>query len=314
MIAQETILILIISFIAVFVGADIIVNTVVKLAHRLHASSFLVSFLILGFITSLSEVSVAINAYIDQRLEVSVGNLLGGIMILFFLVIPLLSIAGNGVKLQHSFNKLSLILCLAFLVLPSIFMWDSHLGLRESMALGAGYLIIAGSLIFTNTNGKKHEFNKKTGLTLGAGIFKIVIGAIILIIACDQIVSKTITVADSLGVSSFLVSLFMISLGTNLPEISLGLRSVMKGNKDVAFGNYLGSAVFNIFILSILGIANNRITIDSNFYIITITTVIGLAAFYFFATSRKEISRKEGLYLLLLYFIFVFLEIYLKVI
>jgi cation:H+ antiporter len=302
-------LIYILAFIGVWIGSGLVVTSVLKIAHSLKASSFIISFLILGFLTSLTEVGVAINSYARQELEISVGNLLGGILVLFLLIIPLLAIAGNGIKLQHSFHKSNLLLSLIILSLPGIFMIDAHLGLRESIILVAGYIVIAGLMIFSTANGKEHTVTNKTKHKLEILILKIIIGIAILLLSTNYIVEQTIKIAELIGVSSFLVSLLMLSLGTNLPELSVAMRSILQGKKEVAFGNYLGSAVFNVLILGVLGMINDRITVDSNFYIIVATTVFGLTGFYFFATSKKELSRKEGLLLILLYVVFLVLEL-----
>jgi cation:H+ antiporter len=174
-----------------------------------------------------------------------------------------------------------------------------------------GYVLTAVSLILTGTNGKKHKLSKKTGLSVGLQVLKIIAGSWILIMSSNLLVKETILLAEKFGISTFVISLLGISVGTNLPEISLGIRSLLDGKKDVAFGNYLGSALFNILILSVLGLVsqNNEINISGNFVTIALVTVTGLIAFYFFATSKREISRKEGIYLLLLYVAFLLTEL-----
>lgn len=308
---DNNLLIAIFSFLGIYLGSELVVHAVLKISRRLHTSSFLVSFLLLGLISSLTEVSVAFNSYINQELEISVGNLLGAIVVLFFLVVPFLAIAGNGIKLQHSFNKLNLILSLVFLILPSVFLINAHLSLTESIILIIGYVFTAGSLILTSTNGKKHKLTKRVSLSVGLQVLKIVAGSWILIMSSNLLVKETILLAERFGISTFVISLIGISLGTNLPEISLGVRSIIEGKKDVAFGNYLGSALFNVLILSVLGLVskNNEIHVAGNFLPIAIVTITGLVAFYFFATSKREISRREGIYLLLMYIAFLLMEI-----
>ncbi|HOY46808.1 MAG TPA: hypothetical protein PKU95_04215, partial [Candidatus Dojkabacteria bacterium] len=90
---DNNLLIAIFSFLGIYLGSELVVHAVLKISRRLHTSSFLVSFLLLGLISSLTEVSVAFNSYINQELEISVGNLLGAIVVLFFLVVPFLAIA-----------------------------------------------------------------------------------------------------------------------------------------------------------------------------------------------------------------------------
>src|SRR3990167_5911120 len=84
-----------------WLGAGLIVYSLDNISRRLEISAFAASFSILGILTSLPEISVGINAIIDKKPEIYVGNLLGASVVLFLMIIPLLAILGNGVKLSH---------------------------------------------------------------------------------------------------------------------------------------------------------------------------------------------------------------------
>lgn len=301
---------IVIAFIGIWVGSGIIIKSVDKLARKAHKSSFVISFLLLGFLTSVSEISVAVNSYIDQTLEVSVGNLLGGIIVLFLFLIPSLAIIGNGVKLGDRINKIRLIIALIVLLLPSIFMLDSHLMMRESLILIGAYLLCA--IIVIRKKGsvlKVEQSTHKTSLKKYVKtFFFIIFGGTILFIACDLMVGEIMEVANIFNVSPFIVSLLGLAIGTNLPEISLAIKSILSNKKDIAFGNYLGSAVFNVLILGVLGVVNNRITIDANFLKVLIFSAAGLLLFYIFTRSKHDISRKEGFVLIGLYILFLITE------
>lgn len=104
----------------------------------------------------------------------------------------------------------------------------------------------------------------------------------------------------------------MVSIGTNIPELSLVFRSLFIRNNQVAFGDYVGSACFNTFLFGLLTKIYNRNFNLSNSYVVSLLfLILGLIAFYFFAKSKNTISRLEGLALILLYFLFLFTEVYL---
>src|SRR5205085_2055996 len=91
----------IVSFVLLWIGSGLIVSAASKFSKRLRLSPFAFSFVFLGILTSIPEFSVGIQAVIDKNSEIYVGNLLGGIVVLFLVVIPLLAIFGNGISLRH---------------------------------------------------------------------------------------------------------------------------------------------------------------------------------------------------------------------
>src|SRR3989338_7653254 len=89
------------ALMVLWLGSGLIVYSLDNIARRLEISAFAVSFFVLGFLTSLPEIAVGINAILDKTPEIFVGNLLGGQIIIFLLIIPMLAILGNGVILSH---------------------------------------------------------------------------------------------------------------------------------------------------------------------------------------------------------------------
>jgi cation:H+ antiporter len=309
----NTVVLVAISIVLIWFGSGLIVNTVLEIAGKLKISPFIISFVLLGMLTSTTEMSVAFNSYIDKTPEIAVGNLLGGIIVLFLLMIPLLAIIGNGIKIENQYTKISLLLTLGTLVFPAIFFLDSYLQYREALFLLICYGVSIVILFIGNKHKKRKTVNRKIGfVTIIWNFCKIILGTILLLWACDNLIKEVINVANSFNVSPFIISFLTLSIGTNLPEMSLAIKSILKGDKEVAFGDYLGSASFNLVILAVLALFNNRISINANFISIIVFTVLGLGLFYYFALSKREISRKEGIILLTIYFAFICFEIFIK--
>jgi cation:H+ antiporter len=141
-------------------------------------------------------------------------------------------------------------------------------------------------------------------------LLKIFGGVILVYFSSEFIVNQTIYFSHQLKVSPFYISLLGLSLGTNLPEISLAVRSVLTGKKDIAFGDYVGSAAANTLLFGILSLFyQGPVNINGNFYISFIFIILGLTAFYWFSRSKNTISRSEGGMLLALYAVFIFIEL-----
>jgi cation:H+ antiporter len=116
-------------------------------------------------------------------------------------------------------------------------------------------------------------------------------------------------VANQMNISTYYISLIMLAIGTNLPEISLAVKSVVLRKKDIAFGDYIGSAATNTLLFGIFTlISGGEVLASTNFIETFVIMVFGLGLFYFFTRSKKDISRKEGFILAGYYLIFIILE------
>src|SRR3989338_10797484 len=109
------------AFLLIWFAAGVIVTSVDRLAHKLNLSSFAISFFLLGILTSVPEISVGISSVIDKKPEIFVGNLIGGVAVIFLLIIPLLAVFGGGVKLTHQLEKHNLIFALLVIITPTVF-------------------------------------------------------------------------------------------------------------------------------------------------------------------------------------------------
>lgn len=298
------------SFFFLWVGSGFVVSAVNRFSKNLKISSFAFSFFVLGMLTSIPEFAVGMTAISQKQPEVFVGNLIGSIPVIFFLIIPVLAILGNGVSLRGQLSLQKLFFAFLVILSPSFFVLDRRVGLDEGLIMVGLY----AALFFI--------VQKKNGI-LDAGknnilkvkkysyidILKILLGVAIAFIASRYIVGQTLAIATYFDVSPFVISLLVLSLGTNLPEFSLAVRGVLSKKKEVAFGDYVGSAATNTFLFGLfVMMSGGQIATVSNFWKPFVIMVIGMAAFLYFARSKKNISRKEGAILLFVYILFLALE------
>ena len=301
----------ILSFIAIWFGAGLIVSSVEDLSKKLNISSFAVSFFVLGILTSIPEASVGINSIIDGNPEIFVGNLIGASLVLFLLVIPLLAVFGNGIRLAHQLDGKSLLVSLAVVASPVYFILDKKVTPFEGIFLIFLYIILF--YLIEKRKGLLEKIQEVTSIRkthILEDITKIITGSAIVFYASNIIVDKTIYFSGVFNISSYLISLLVLSIGTNMPELSLAVRAITLGKKDIALGDYVGSAAANTLFFGLLSILNRSEVNVSNHYIETfVFTVLGLGLFYYFTRSKNDISRREGVILLFVYFMFVLIEI-----
>lgn len=294
------------SFIVIWFGAGLIISALDTLSKNLHISRFALSFVILGLMTSLPEFAVGLTAIQQRAPEIFVGNLLGGIPVIFLFVIPILAILGNGIKINHGFTGWKMPVTLTIITIPAFFVLDGVVHNIEGYAMIALYVI--SILLVQNKNGiaaLKQKPKQKQAIARGALLLKTVAGVLLIYGSSQIIVNRTIFLASALNVSSFYISLIGVSLGTNLPELSLAVRSILNKKKDIAFGDYLGSAAANTLLFGLFTLLNHGESFTvGNFAFTFLIIITGLMLFWIFSRSYRSISRHEGFILLGLFIIF----------
>ncbi len=309
----QHILLYIVSFVGIWIGAGLAISSVVKLSHRLRLSSFIVSFLILGFFTSISEFSVGINAVLDNDPEIFVGNLIGASIVLFMLVIPLLAITGKQIRISKELQGVNLVLPLIVVAVPVLLSLDGSVNRIDAaislILYGISAFIIEQKRGFTSNPALFKQFAKaKVSVEFG----KIIAGVAVIFASSHLVVTETLYFSEYFGLSPFLISLLLVAIGTNLPELSFIVRSLFMKSNQVAFGDYLGSAAFNTFLYGFLTLCFGRTILLTNNYVVSLTfLIVGLVLFYIFARSKHTISKSEAAGLFAIYVLFLFTEYYL---
>ncbi len=292
--------------------AGMLVEAINRVAQRFYLSGFTVAFFVLGFLTSISEISVMVNSTIDKAPQISSGNLIGASFVILLCIIPLLAVANNGIRLSNTLHKTNLALALVVVVLPVLLVLDGTVTQSE----GAACLLLYALLVYRIRRQvsttvprvlKAVETNlvHKRKVTI-VDIAKIGIGAVCIFVAGNLLVDESIYFSNVLGIPSSIVGLLVLSIGTNIPEIVIAARSLLKKHTDIAFGDYLGSTVANTLIFSFLPWLNGNFVVERTEFLFTaVLMVIGLIGFYVAAQSKNSISRAEGVGLIALYILFV---------
>jgi len=302
------------ALVALWIGSGMVVTSINRISRRLHLSSFLVSFFLLGFATSTPEISVGINSILDNTPQVFVGNYIGGSIVILLLIIPVLAILGGQLNLRHQISNRNLALTLSVIGIPILLTLNQKVTQLEALLSLIFYLSI---LMFLKNErqlqdlipARKIKFNR----TLLFLFLKVIFGILIVFFASDIVVAQTVQVSQFLGLSTFVVSLMVISIGTNLPEFSIALRSVILNKKAVAFGNYLGSASFNTLLMAIMTLYyGSTISINNHASITLSIFLLSLVFFYLFAKSKHTISRSEAFILLGFYLSIITFEVVLN--
>lgn len=296
------------SFIAIWIGSGLIVRSVNKLAVHTKLPSFIVSFFILGIMTSTPEFAVGFTSILESKPQIFVGNLLGGTVILFLLLIPLLVLI-NGKHKNDPALKSKLPAILVVNAFPAIFLLDKQLRPLEGFIMIAAYFALFIMFMQAEHRSVKNQAQLLSKKHARAHLLKIVLGVVILFVSARFIVTETVYFAQQLGVPSFFLSLIAISFGTNLPELSLSIRSIFSKQEAIALGDYLGSASANTLLFGIFTVLNGGFTQTADEYQMTsIFIIFMLVTFYMIFVRSKVVTRPKAIFIMLLYAVFLLLE------
>lgn len=292
----------------------ILVDSMSKISKHMKWSGFTTAFFILGFLTSLSEISVMLNSSINNTPQISAGNLSGASIMIFLCIIPFLAISSkNGITMNNTLIKRDFFFALVAILIPQILLIDGQVTFTEGILCIAAYISLFLLVKQTPQTIQDHVDHITRAIdftfTWWKEIGKIIFGAIVIFFAGDILVVEAQFISTALSVPSSLVGLLLLSIGTNIPEFIVALRSIMKQRTDIAFGGYIGSALTNTLSFGILILLTGGFVVTQSQFIITaIIAIIGLTLFFIFAQSKNNLSRIEGLILFSIYIVFMTIQ------
>ena len=295
----------IIGIIFLWKGSDILVEGTSNTAAKLGISSIIISLIIVAFGTSAPEFAISFGAALQNRADISLGNIIGSCIANILLVIGISSII-KPIKIKKSIIRREIPIFVAASIILFIFSYLSILDDYHTIG-GLIFLIlfIAFIIYFIQCARNERKYNEKydEGSTQ-KNIFFIIIGIFGVIIGAWLLIESAITIADFLSIPRFVIALSMVAIGTSLPELVVSAMAAYKGKSDIAIGNVLGSNVFNIFLIlgmSALFIPLQAIDSFNHLIFLLIATFIMIPIVH----TGHIISRLEGVFLLILYCIFI---------
>lgn len=248
-------LFLILGLGALSLGADWLVRGASSLAGRLGISPLVVGLTVVAFGTSAPELAVSTKAALSGQGALSLGNVVGSNIfnVLFILGLSAL-IVPLRVSLQVIRSEVPIMIFVSVVVLLFC--------LTGELTRSAGVVLFLGIIVYTvvqillaRREGKAAEPGDGAAprLSIGMALFFGVIGLALLVLGSRWFVWGAVELARGWGVSELVIGLTIVAAGTSLPEVATSVMAGIKGERDIAVGNVVGSNIFNI--LSVLGAA-----------------------------------------------------------
>ena len=318
---MSPIIALLLGLFLLFLGGELLVKGSVSLALKMRISTLVVGMTVVSFATSAPEFFVSLQAVLNGSNDIAFGNIIGSNIANITLVLGVTALIFR-VRISEETASLNFPFLLFSSLLFGIVMYHYN-GIPQAV----GFLFIFLLLVFT---GLLISRSRKENLTLpedeveliegasGDSLFKslgfLIAGMFLLKFGADYLVDGTISIAKKFQISERVIAATVVAIGTSIPELVTSIVAAIKKEDSLAVGNLVGSNIFNILavlgvVASIDGIAITETDILSFDYawMIIITFILGL---FIYAFSKREISRSEGVILLLIYFSYLYFSLY----
>ena len=303
-----TLLTLIVSLIVVIKSADYAVQSISSYARTVGISDYLIGFLIVSVGTSLPELSTAITASLAKAGTLVVGDVFGANIIDITVVLGLMAIVGRKIKLKSNIAGDTFFVTIAVAMLPLLLGVDGVLGRFDGFVLIVAFVLYIIRL--WNKEGKLGRIKKDVPF---AKIYKDMlvfgISVPVLLLSANYLVGSAIKLAQAFNVSPILIGITVIAIGTTTPELSVEIKSVLKGHKDVGFGDLIGSVMVNSSLVLGLAAIINPITFQLKLFLPAASFMITSLFIGLLFLKNKHNTWQEGIGLLLLYATFILTEV-----
>ncbi len=300
-------IIFIVAMSALIYGADFIIKESERIALHFDISHFVIGATLVAFGTSLPEMAASMVAAGVNKSDMAVANVVGSVIFNITLVLGAVFLLAKKMKTQRDlFSKDS-----AWVIVPVIVFflmsYDGVIGRIDGIIflfIMVSYLIFLFSSSKDDLEGEIDE-SLKESFGWSKSIVLLAIGFALTIGGANFVVESGSNIARDFGVSEWIIGIFLISLGTSLPELVVSLVALKKGSAEMSIGNIIGSNVANFSM--VLGAASlvNPLTVDliANKY--DMFVMLGASLTLLFIIANKLYNKAGGIFLIAILALFI---------
>jgi cation:H+ antiporter len=307
-----TLLLLFAGLLLLFAGGELLVRGAAAIARRAGVSPLVIGVTVVAFGTSAPEAVVSVSAALEGQDAIAVGNVVGSNVfnVLFILGMCAL-IRPLGVAQQLVFRDVPVMIGVSLLFwLLSL---DGRLGVVEGLVFLVGLVLFNVDVVRSSRRESAAiSAEYETGLPpapvhAGVALLQVAAGLALLALGARWLVGSATAVAQAIGVDDTVIALTIVAAGTGLPEVATSIVATLRGQRDIAVGNVIGSNIFNLLgILGISAVAGGGLAVASAFENFDVPVMVAVAVACLPLTARRhEIARWQGAFFLGVYVVYV---------
>ncbi len=302
---------LVAGLVLLIIGADVLVRGAARLAAAFGVPALVIGLTVVAFGTSAPELAVSVKSSFAGQAELAIANVVGSNIFNVLFILGLSALVAPLVVSQQLIRQdVPIMIGLSALVVLMIL--DGMIGRQEAVVLVTGLLLYTVFLFYQGRKNNAAEADAGSDAEPAAPLWQnlllVVGGLALLVLGSRWLVDSAVSIAASFGVSEAVIGLTIIAAGTSLPEVMTSVMATLKGERDIAVGNVVGSNVFNILcVLGVSGLVSPQpLVAGEQLSGIDIPVMLAVAALclpLFFTGAM--LHRTEGAVFLLLYLAYV---------
>ena len=284
------------SIIMLWKGADWLVDSAAEIAHSLKVSDLIIGLTVVAFGTSAPEFAVTISAAVTKQTDISIGNVIGSNIFNLGFILGGTAIIRPISTNEKMFNRDGLFLLIVTALIFFLFFgfngWtsDDNYTRIEGLIL---FSLLIGYITFLFIKKDPPEEISPDKATIMSYVF-FLIGLIAIVLGGHLMVTHASNIARFYGISDWVIAVTIVAAGTSAPEFATSIAAAIKGRHGIAIGNLIGSDLFNLLgVLGLAGIINpSVITQDIFDSVFILVLMVGLTLLLI--RTKWRISRAEG--------------------
>ena len=293
---------------ALIYGADFIIKESERIALHFNISHFVIGATLVAFGTSLPEMAASVMASSQGKSDMAIANVVGSVIFNITLVLGIVFMIAKKMNPERDLFALDSAWVVIPLVLFFIMIQDGEIGRFDGILY---LLLMASYLLFLFRSSKEdlegeldedlanEKFNWVQTIPLLAVGFALTIGG------ANFVIDSGTNIARDFGISEWIIGIFLISLGTSLPELVVSLVAIKKGNAEMSIGNIIGSNVANFSM--VLGAASlvNPLTVNLVDNQFDMMIMAAASVSLLFILANKLYNKTGGIFLLIILALFI---------
>lgn len=255
-----TLVLFVVGLVLLVVGAEALVRGASRLAVAAGISPLVVGLTVVAFGTSSPELAVSVSAAVRDEADVALGNVVGSNIFNVFLILGVSALVTALVVAQR-------LVRIDVPVMVGVSAAVLLLGLDGGIGRVDGVLLVLGGIAYTawtvmqsrreTSRAVLEEYEAEFGEEAEPGprspwyvnVGLLVLGLVLLVLGSRWLVNGATEIAETLGLSQLVIGLTIVAAGTSLPELATSVVAGMRGERDIAVGNVVGSNIFNLLVV-----------------------------------------------------------------
>jgi cation:H+ antiporter len=310
-----TLILFVAGIVLLISGAELLVRGASRLAVSIGVTPLVVGLTVVAFGTGSPELAVGIQASMAGQADITIGNVVGSNIFNVLLILGLSALVAPLIVSQQLVRldvPIMIVVSIAMLLMALDGVIDRTDGAVLVMA-GVAYTGLLIHISRRESESVQSAYEQAYGAAPVRDVGRwpmhaalVAIGLVLLVVGSDWLVEGAVSIADALGVSELIIGLTVIAAGTSLPEVATSIVAGLRGERDIAVGNVVGSNLFNILVvvgatslIAPAGLSVAPAAINFDLPVMIAATVLCLPIFFL----DYRIGRWEGA-LFLSYYVF----------